>query len=436
MASFSGPNIVDDGLLVAYDAANTKSYRGSALINRYYTQTGNSANTNIWDKVGLSASSNVAIDSSRGTWNGNTIFKATVAASGSYLSYQSIRKCIAASHNTAIGTSRRLTFKVRMLEPSSTAISNISYHNGGGTAGHNSSHFTLLDESEVPADSIIKDNWYLLELDVSGTYSSGHCVGIGLPSAHSQAVTFLFTELMVYSSADSGSEPQPFTPTERVSNSTSINTDGLKNMTGTNHLSDGEFNGTYQHNDNKKSIVFDGSNDYVDSGNLGSGFNDYTVIAWFYPTSVTNHENVLDCNYSTNSNTGNLGPRLEMNSSGGLTWIYSNSTSNNNYYGHSVKSSGLSANTWHCAAITYTSTGNTSVTYYNGSATGLSRSSFGSPSGQYTTFNDLNIGRGFHLGGGERYYTGRVGAVQIYNTTLTADDISQNFNALRGRYGI
>ena len=181
---------------------------------------------------------------------------------------------------------------------------------------------------------------------------------------------------------------------------------------------------------------FDGSNDYVDSGNLGSGFNDYTVIAWFYPTSVTNHENVLDCNYSTNSNTGNLGPRLEMNSSGGLTWIYSNSTSNNNYYGHSVKSSGLSANTWHCAAITYTSTGNTSVTYYNGSATGLSRSSVGSPSGQYTTFNDLNVGRGFHLGGGERYYTGRVGAVQIYNTTLTADDISQNFNALRGRYGI
>jgi hypothetical protein len=184
-------------------------------------------------------------------------------------------------------------------------------------------------------------------------------------------------------------------------------------------------------------FTFDGINDYVDSGNLGSGFNDYTVIVWFYPTSVTNHENVLDCNYSTNSNTGNLGPRLEMNSSGGLTWIYSDSTSNNNnYYSHSVKSSGLSANTWHCAAITYTSTGNTSVTYYNGSATGLSRSSVGSPSGQYTTFNDLNVGRGFHLGGGERYYTGRVGAVQIYNTTLTADDISQNFNALRGRFGI
>jgi len=183
-------------------------------------------------------------------------------------------------------------------------------------------------------------------------------------------------------------------------------------------------------------LNFNGSSDYIDAGNLGSGFNDYTVIAWFYPTSVTNHENVLDCNYSTNSNTGNMGPRLEMNSSGGLIWIYSNSTSNGNYYGHSVKSSGLSANTWHCAAITYTSTGNTSVTYYNGSATGLGRSTVGSPSGQYTTFNDINIGRGFHLGGGERYYTGRVGAIQIYKKTLSAAEVAQNFNALRGRFGI
>ena len=175
----------------------------------------------------------------------------------------------------------------------------------------------------------------------------------------------------------------------------------------------------------------------MDSGNLGSGFNDYTVIAWFYPTSVTDHENVLDCNYSTNGSTGNLGPRLEMNSSGALGWVYSNSSSNNNYYSHNVKSSGLSSSTWHCAAITYTSSpGNTSVTYYNGSPTGLSRSTSGSPSGQYTTFNDLNIGRGFHLGGGERYYTGRVGAVQIYNKLLTAAEVKQNFDALRGRYGI
>jgi len=420
MASFSGPNIVDDGLLVAYDAANTKSYRGSALINRYYTQTGNSANTNIWDKVGLSASSNVAIDSSRGTWNGNTIFKATVAASGSYLSYQSIRKCIAASHNTAIGTSRRLTFKVRMLEPSSTAISNISYHNGGGTAGHNSSHFTLLDESEVPADSIIKDNWYLLELDVSGTYGSGHCVGIGLPSAHSQAVTFLFTELMVYSSADSGSEPQPFTPTERVSNSTSINTDGLKNMTGTNHLSDGEFNGTYQNNDNKKSIVFDGSTDHIITGlTRGDLGNTLTIVVWYKYTGSSNRtytaiiggkESGSGTEFFIGKNTGNTNIGVQ----------------DGNYSSTFVTGSNAFDGNWHQIVYTYDS--GTGKIYLDGTL---------KSSGSFTKCNDAEeIMIGIEFEGSNYPFPGNMSQILMYTRVLTAAEVAQNFNALRGRFGI
>ena len=34
------------------------------------------------------------------------------------------------------------------------------------------------------------------------------------------------------------------------------------------------------------------------------------------------------------------------------------------------------------------------------------------------------------------YFGGSIGSVKIYNTALTAAQISQNFNALRGRYGI
>ncbi len=420
MASFSGPNIVDDELLVAYDAANTKSYRGSALINRYYTQTGNSANTNIWDKVGLSASTNVAIDSSRGTWNGNTIFKATVAASGSYLSYQSIRKCIAASHNTAIGTSRRLTFKVRMLEPSSTAISNISYHNGGGTAGHNSSHFTLLDESEVPADSIIKDNWYLLELDVSGTYGSGHCVGIGLPSAHSQAVTFLFTELMVYSSADSGSEPQPFTPTERLSNSTSINTDGLKNMTGTNTTFDGEFNGTYQNNDNKKSIVFDGSTDHIITGlTRGDLGNTLTIVVWYKYTGSSNRtytaiiggkESGTGTEFFIGKNTGNTNIGVQ----------------DGNYSSTFVTGSNAFDGNWHQIVYTYDS--GTGKIYLDGTL---------KSSGSFTKCNDAEeIMIGIEFEGSNYPFPGNMSQILMYTRVLTAAEVTQNFNALRGRFGI
>jgi hypothetical protein len=34
------------------------------------------------------------------------------------------------------------------------------------------------------------------------------------------------------------------------------------------------------------------------------------------------------------------------------------------------------------------------------------------------------------------FFNGNVGNVQIYNRALTQAEITQNFNALRGRYGI
>jgi hypothetical protein len=33
-------------------------------------------------------------------------------------------------------------------------------------------------------------------------------------------------------------------------------------------------------------------------------------------------------------------------------------------------------------------------------------------------------------------FTGRISATRIYNKALTATEVQQNFNAIRGRYGI
>jgi len=196
-------------------------------------------------------------------------------------------------------------------------------------------------------------------------------------------------------------------------------------------------NGPTYSSANGGSIVFDGTDDFSTSGALSGSFTSFTVIIWFYPTSVTSHENPIDCNYSYNGTTGNIGPRLEMNSAGTLDWLYSNITnSNSSYYNHPVVSSGLAANIWHCAAITYNGGTNTSTTYYNGNATGLSRTTIGSPTGFVGVMNNVTIGKGFHLGGAERIFTGRVSNTTIYNRALTASEIRQNFNALRSRFGI
>lgn len=219
-----------------------------------------------------------------------------------------------------------------------------------------------------------------------------------------------------------------FTPTATGSLS------GLADHTNINSFAAATNSPTYN-SSNNGSIVFNGSSNYLSTGALSGSFTSFTVFIWFYPTSVANYQNPIDCNYSYNGTTGNIGPRLEMNSSGKLNWLYSNNTGDNNqYYVQDVVASGLAANTWHCAAITFN--GTTSTTYYNGAATALSRTSQGSPTGFVGVMNNVNIGRGFHLGGAERYFAGRVGTTLIYNRALSAAEISTLFDAYRDRYGI
>lgn len=49
------------------------------------------------------------------------------------------------------------------------------------------------------------------------------------------------------------------------------------------------------------------------------------------------------------------------------------------------------------------------------------------------SFNAINIGRDPF---GTRLFNGRIATTKMYNRALTAAEIQQNFNALRGRYGI
>jgi hypothetical protein len=43
---------------------------------------------------------------------------------------------------------------------------------------------------------------------------------------------------------------------------------------------------------------------------------------------------------------------------------------------------------------------------------------------------------GGYLNGVTNYFNGYIGAWKIYNRALTSTEVTQNFNALRGRYGV
>lgn len=89
-------------------------------------------------------------------------------------------------------------------------------------------------------------------------------------------------------------------------------------------------------------------------------------------------------------------------------------------------------NTWVVVTQTTSSNANSTLTYVNGVL--YSNLSLGAASSSLSNGNGYLIGRGYY--GGTVNYNGRVAYLKVYNRVLTPDEITQNFNAMRGRFGL
>jgi len=83
----------------------------------------------------------------------------------------------------------------------------------------------------------------------------------------------------------------------------------------------------------------------------------------------------------------------------------------------------LSSNTWSQLAITR----DTSITtlYLNGSVVGTTNRTPGTNTSYDFTYGDSIVGA-----------SGNVSNIQFYNRALTAAEVLQNYNALKGRFGL
>ena len=177
-------------------------------------------------------------------------------------------------------------------------------------------------------------------------------------------------------------------------------------------------NGPTYSSANGGSIVFDGVNDYVGAGNSISGLNGtaVTVSAWVRTNSIGGEQYLLDA--STNGGSGN-GLSIRIRANGSIRFWNYNATYNAN------SASILSANTWYYIAGTWD--GTTSRVYINGLPDGTN-------TGDANFLGSIyQIGHSNMLGG---FFNGNISSVSIYNRALSAAEIYQNFNALRGRYGV
>ena len=195
------------------------------------------------------------------------------------------------------------------------------------------------------------------------------------------------------------------------------------------------INGPTFNSSNGGSIVFDGINDYVRVNNFNYGRTGFTVAAWFKFNiySPFGYKVGIVTKWQTGAGVNNefaLGS--EGSSANSPYWPFLViQGSNNLLYSAQDTSTIQSINTWYYQVGTFD--GSYVRLYLNGS---LIKTSSMIPVSSVATVSSQPIciaafGDSFQY---TTYLT--VPITQIYNRALTAQEIQQNFNATRGRFGI
>lgn len=180
---------------------------------------------------------------------------------------------------------------------------------------------------------------------------------------------------------------------------------------------------------NGGSIVFDGINDYVEvvrSTNYDfNQTNSFTIVGWFFINSTTTNSPYLGkwgSNSISNGSyllwTGGItGNRLVFSVALGTSTIAStppvlyNFNQWNYFVGVYVSGTRLES---------YLNNGNANITNYTGNINN-------------PTNVNLRIGK---FDATPETFNGGVSSVQIYNRALTSEEILQNYNAIKGRFGL
>ena len=183
-------------------------------------------------------------------------------------------------------------------------------------------------------------------------------------------------------------------------------------------------NGVGYNSGNGGSLVFDGSNDYV---NLGSFFTyqNFTISLWVSPgsTTQTQYADIFD-----NNHTGSVNFVLQQNNLNHNEYGFGVNLNPNP--GSEVSLPTLAVNVWTHLAFTFTPSDRV-IGYVNGSF--YNQGDLANNKNILYSNQNLSIAR---WSAGGRHWNGRISNFSVYNRVLTASEISQNFNALRSRFGI
>ena len=395
MSVESGPDIVNDGLVLHLDAANFRSHNSSENLIL------NSESFNNWSTSNTTVTAN-ATTAPDGTLTADLVSNTAFTISSIGIS-------------TALSQSTTYTFSLYVKPITINKIIAVQFDTSGTGASFTVPIFDLntLTSSGGGTNRTITNvgnGWYRIAATITtlaGGTPNGTSIFLGSYGTTGNSVSMYFWGAQITKS--SGAIPYVATTTSTISRSTA-----WSDLSG-NDNNGIIINGSSYSPSNQGSVFFDGSlNQRVtirSSARILSNLT-YTKQIWINTNDTSRPNNMISSSF-------------------GEHFIYLNSLARP-WAGHPpefnsvVSPTTLLANTWYNVAVTFNSSTGWNM-YINGvlNATSSNLTTF-------SQFSDVSIGA---YSGGSPFY-GNISNALVYNRVLTASEVSQNFNALRSRYGI
>lgn len=405
MAGNTGPNIVNNGLILNLDAANIKSFKGLSGTNLWYSLNNVFSTTNTSTFKVSYGTEKAFIPYFNGFINTRycDIYNDYVGGSGqccpSPFSYH--------NPNVSVNGNTQYTYQLIFKTTNGYYSTNYMYRYEFGASG------LLIEQGLVNASRLesLGNGWYHAWGQFTTNASTTNMTGWLF---HYEYLNMNRISVAAVSLTQGSTIHRPehlINLGFRETRGTTVATGGgWKDLSGNSF--DGELmNGVSYDSNNRGSIVFDGVDDYINCGSSIQISNNFTLSVW--------HKNA---NGGYIIDQGNIGEdptgSLEWNGNG--LSIGSNNIS-------SVSANGtINTSNWNHIVCTFTSS--TVKFYINGVLDSTKTASFSS----FTPSGILKIGRrAFNT---SSIFSGNIGVVSIYNKVLTDSEVLQNYNSQKSRY--
>lgn len=195
------------------------------------------------------------------------------------------------------------------------------------------------------------------------------------------------------------------------------------------------LNGTTYSTSNGGAIIFDGTNDYLQAPSFNfDSANEFTLEAFVKFNSLSGGQSIIKKNTSND-----FWPIFQLYTSGAnIGGYYSSAVYGACLEGADTTNSPLSINTWYQLAFSKGTAGYTSMKLYiNGTSVSYTNFLYGSHVNTLANSSKpIHMGRNFDSPNWIQHLNGSLASVRCYNRQLTDAEILQNFNAQKDRFGI